>query len=90
MRKTLQHAQRRNKHCHGNVGVFSRLLQPLLQQVYHGMSDENIDVRNAAMFALGQFAVHLQVIFFLQIAYSLSTARQHISAVVPMLLNFRN
>ena len=29
------------------------------------MSDENVDVRNAAMFALGQFAVHLQVSFFL-------------------------
>ena len=40
---------------------FVRLLQPLLQHVYRGMSDDNVDVRNAAMFALGQFAIHLQV-----------------------------
>ena len=38
-----------------------RLLEPLLQHVYRGMSDDNVDVRNAAMFALGQFAIHLQV-----------------------------
>jgi len=41
--------------------MLARLLEPLLKHVYQGMSDDNIDVRNAAMFALGQFAVHLQV-----------------------------
>lgn len=41
--------------------MFLRLLQPLLQHVYHGMSDDNVDVRNAAMFAVGQFSIHLQV-----------------------------
>jgi len=36
------------------------MLCPLLQHVYRGMSDESSDVRNAAMFALGQFSEHLQ------------------------------
>ena len=38
-----------------------RLLQGMLQQVYIGMADPSGDVRNAAMFALGQFSEHLQV-----------------------------
>jgi len=41
--------------------VCLRLLQSLLQHVYRGMSDDNVDVRSAAMFALGQFSIHLQV-----------------------------
>ena len=41
--------------------MLGRLLEPLLQHVHRGMSDDNVDVRNAAMFALGQFSIHLQV-----------------------------
>ena len=47
--------------CSAVLMLYDRLLEPLLQHVYHGMSDNSVDVRNAAMFALGQFSIHLQV-----------------------------
>jgi len=38
-----------------------RMLKDLLQQVYNGLQDAVPLVRNAALFALGQFSEFLQV-----------------------------
>ena len=44
-----------------------RLLQQFLQSVYHGLSDKDVTVRGAALFALGQFSEHLQVCYLFRI-----------------------
>lgn len=44
---------------------FSRHLQPLLHCVVTGLNDSDHGVRNAALFALGQFSEHLQVYLYM-------------------------
>ena len=39
-------------------------MRKLLRSVYKGMSDTNAEVRNVALFALGEFSEYLQVRFY--------------------------
>ena len=49
-----------------DLGLFHcRLLNSLLQCVYKGLSDESSVVQGSALFALGQFSEHLQVVVLL-------------------------
>ena len=65
---------------------YTRLVQPLLQHIYRGMHDDSADVRNAAMFAVAQFSIHLQVYSYLSctvcLSVCLSVCHTHSSTVV--------
>lgn len=41
--------------------IRAKYLDPFLKCIYNGIRNPNVVVRNAAFFALGQFAEHLQV-----------------------------